>query len=460
MLAESNVLSYPNHSAVLSAIYNYDDEAYFKAITHVSDKAIASYLAEYRALMIYTASNSNANYDLYMKASDAALSAVAKHKYEPTLTSNLQIHRCLVEMSNGSMIGGGIQFWKSYRSFKRGEDKIPTYDGQLMLRGIFDILLSQIPEKWKGVAGLFGFGDGNLVKGFEEIDEYHKRVKHIAGLNEESLLLTFANIFLSHEQRVSDKQRNELRSCKVPVVAYAYLLSCGRKCMGAEADEVLAQLPSETFQKFPLMLHQRAKYALRRLDPTKAIQYANEFIQTYKGYSCRNDAPLIKAYALLLNGKKTEALQQAQIAVQTPYRSDVDKRTFRDAEIFPTMNATIVKARFQFEYGNFNESLATLKSITPQNADRLEHTFRTARAEEKLGDTANALKHYNQTISLAQNSKRYFGPYAAVYAADIMLKQGNKKAALNYITTARKLNNGEFSKEIDQRCELTERAVK
>ena len=459
-IAQNNILSQPAHSAVMAAIYNYDSNTYAQSINQVTDKAVAAYLAEYQALMIYTASNSDANYNKYMKASDKALSEVEKHQYEPTLTSNLQLHRCLVELSNGSMFGGGVQFWKSYRSFKRGEEKLKNYDGQLMLRAIFDILLSQVPEKWKGLAGLFGFGDGNLEQGFAEIDEYHKRVKNVPGLNEESLLLTFANIFLSHDQRISEAQRAELRTSNAPVVVYAYLLSCGRKCMGEEADDVLSNLDVHTYQVFPLMYHQRAKYALRRLDTAKAKHYADEFISIYTGFSCRNDAPLIKAYALLLEGKKAEAEQQAKVAISTPYRSDVDKRTYRDAEIFSQMHPTLLKARFQFEYGNYVASLETLKDFVPTSADAIEHAFRTARAEEKLLHTDEALRQYDKTISLAGDSKRYFGPYAAVYAADIMLSKGNKIAAKRYIAVARKLNNGEFSKEIDQRCELTERAMK
>ena len=458
-VAQSNVLSEPNHSAVLAAIYNYDNEAYAKLLPNVTDKAIAAYLAEYQALMIYTAANSEANYRTYIKASDAALNAVEEHQYEPTLTSNLQLHRCLVELSNGSMFGGGVQFWKSYKSFKRGEQTLKNYDGQLMLRAIFDILLSQVPEKWKGLAGLFGFGDGNLTQGFAEIDQYHQKVKNVPGLNEESLLLTFANIFLSHEQRISDAQRTELRSSKAPVVTYAYLLSCGRKCMGAEADDVLNNLDAHTYQVFPLMYHQRAKYALRRLDTANAKHYANNFIAAYTGFSCRNDAPLIKAYAFLLEDNKVEAQKHAKTAMTTPYRSDVDKRTYRDAEIFEQMHPTLVKARFQFEYGNFEASLSTLNAFVPTTTHALEHAFRTARAKEMLGHTDEALRWYDKSISLAADSKRYFGPYAAVYAADIMLKRGNKDAAKRYVAVARKLNNGEFSKEIDQRCSLTERAA-
>ena len=54
----------------------------------------------------------------------------------------------------------------------------------------------------------------------------------------------------------------------------------------------------------------------------------------------------------------------------------------------------------------------------------------------------------------------YFGPYAALYAADIMLTRGNNAAAQRYARQAQKLNNGEYSKEIAQRIALTLRAVK
>ena len=91
---------------------------------------------------------------------------------------------------------------------------------------------------------------------------------------------------------------------------------------------------------------------------------------------------------------------------------------------------------------------------------RIEHTFRLARAQEKLGNTDAALQLYDTTIAAAADDDRYFGPYAALYAADIMLTSGNNAAAQRYAQQAQKLNNGEFSKEIAQRIALTLRAVK
>lgn len=456
---QQNVLSSVDASQTMAAIYDYDVQAFNSSITQVSDPVIEAYLREYNALLIYTASNTPENYKKYVAMSDKALDLAGSHKYGATLTSNLQMHRSLVELSTGSLVGGGIQFWKSYRSFKKGEERYSDYDGQLMLRGVFDVLLSQIPEKWKSLAGLFGFGSGNLQKGFSEIDLYYKKVQHVKGLREEALLLTFANIFLSHDQRVTDAQRSLLRNSQTPVIIYAYLLSNGRNCMGSEADFILDNLPPSVLDKFPLIIHQKAKFALRRLDSDSAIKYADEFLTKYKGSSCRNDAPLLKAYALLLQGKRTEAITQANVAASMEFSSDVDKRTNADARIFHTMNQVLVKARFQFEYGNFSESLATLNSFKPKSEDMIEFYFRLARAEDKLGKSSEAIVHYDKAIALAANNKRYFGPYSAVYAADLSLRSGDKISAKKYIDKARVLNNGEFSKEIDQRISLTLRAI-
>ncbi|MCQ2204710.1 MAG: tetratricopeptide repeat protein [Bacteroidales bacterium] len=457
--AQESVLASKASSEALAAVYAYDDAAFAEALSRIDDKAIAAFVVEYKSLLDYTAANNDGNYKRYVEASDKALAAVAKHRFEPTLTSNLQMHRSLVELSTGSLWGGGVYFWKSYRSFKRGEESHKDYDGQLMLRGIFDVLLSQIPEKWKGLAGLFGFSSGNLQQGFAEIEQYHQKVASVPGLSEESQLLVFANIFLSHDQRINDEQRSRLRNNTTPVVVYAYILSNGRNCMGSEADAVMSRLPQSVIDRFPLIIHQQAKFALRRLDTKSAIRYADEFLQKYRGSSCCNDAPLLKAYAYLVQGDTRQALENAQKAADMPFSSDVDKRTNADAKIFPTMDRTLVKARFQFEYGNFAESLATLRGYNPPQQHLIEYNFRLARAEEKLGNLTSAISCYDKAIAMSAKDKRYFGPYSAVYAADLMLRQGNLAKAKEYIQKARSLNNGEFSKEIDQRISLTLRAI-
>ncbi|MCR5697907.1 MAG: hypothetical protein K6G73_13135 [Marinilabiliaceae bacterium] len=446
-------------SKAFECVYNIDNESFVAQNALVKDEAMRRYLEEYMAVMNYTATNNKDNYNKYMTASDAALKVVDAHKYGHTLHCNLLLHRCLVEMSNGSLIGGGMQFWKAYREFKAGEKQYPEYEGQIMLRGIFNILLSQIPEKWKGIAGFLGFDGGDLAKGFECIEDYRRRMNGVPGAFNESLLLSFANIFLSHEQVVSDELANQMKLSQSPVVQYVYLLSMGRKYHGSEAEKVIAALPARFYNVFPLFYHQKAKFALRGLRTRDAIAAADDFIRVYDGMACRNDAYLIKAYAYLLDGNSAKANELAAQCVKLAAKSDVDKRTLADAERVPETDRTLLRARMQFEYGNFYESLSTLRSYKMPEQHRIEYIFRYARAQHLMGDVTHALANYDRAISWAANDKRYFGPYSAVYAADEMIKQNKLDAAKAYIKTARQLNNGEFSKEIDQRIALTTRQI-
>lgn len=457
--SQVNVLSSEECANTLSAIYNIDEAQYNQCITLVKDKALNSYLREYWALMTYAKANSRDNYKKYISVSNDALSAVVGFKYEQTLISNIRIHRCLVEMCEGNWVTGGMQFWKAYRMFKVGEEKYPDYDGQLMLRSIYNILLSQIPEKWKGLAGFFGFGSGDLQAGFAQVDDYHNRVSKIPGLNEESLILTFANAFLSHEQRVSEEQASELRVSRSPLIVYAYLLSCGRKQNGAEADAVLSHLPEYVAERFPLIYHQKAKFAMRRQDPQVSIVAVEKFIETYKGTTCINDAYLVQAYSYFLDGNEEKAREVARRAAQIEVISDIDLRSQADAQMFDKTEINMLRTRMYFEYGKFEESLQYISSFTPSAEQMVEYYFRRARAEEKCGKADKAIADYVMVISMSSDSKRYFGPYAAVYAADIMVQSKNYKAARSYIDSAKKLNNGEFVKEIDQRISLTSRTI-
>ena len=120
----------------------------------------------------------------------------------------------------------------------------------------------------------------------------------------------------------------------------------------------------------------------------------------------------------------------------------------------------MLRARLQFEYGRFERSLQTLKSFSPTKADEAEYNFRMARAEDRLGNPSAAIGLYDATIARSAGSKRYFGPYAAVHAADICLARGDRRGAMGYLAKARQMNNGEYKKELDQRIELTERVAK
>lgn len=440
-------------------IYAFDTSSFERDIQRVSDKAIKAYLREYQALMHYAAANNAENYEVYMSLSDAALDAIDDHEFEATLRCNLLLHRCLVELSDGSWVGGGLQFKRSYSEFKDGERSHPELNEQLMLRGIYNILLSQIPDKWRWFSSLLGFDDGNLELGLQQIAQYREAMHGVGGLQDESLLLSFANIFLSHEQRADANLEQRMRNSRAPIVRYAYLLSMGRQQRGREADEVIAQSTAEQFQYFPLLWHQRAKFAMRRMDADAAIAYADTFAMTYRGTACVNDIYLIKAYSNLLKGNRAEAIALAEQCAAVTAKSDVDHRTHADALRVKDEDLKLLRSRLCFEYGRFNAAKQEIENYTPSQQHLIEHSFRLARAEEKLGNIDVALQLYDKTIAAAANDDRYFGPYAALYVADIMLTRGDTAKARQYVERAKQLNNGEFSKEIGQRIAVTLRAI-
>lgn len=451
-------------SEVMHDIFSIDEAAFAKHIAAVGtssrdSRARTAFLREYMALMRYTAANNKKNYDNYLKASDAAFSAASGSTYEDNLLCWLHIHKCMVYIYDGSMVSGGIQFWKSYRSFKSAEAATPTYDGQIPLRGIYNIILSQIPEKWKGLAGLFGFGDGDTGLGFRQIEQYRQKVKDVKGLNDEAVLFSFANMFFSFEQNMPSDILEAIRTNEAPVVRYAYILSCGRSQNGEAAYQSLQETPESVMRRFPLLYHQKGKYALRRLEPDEAIKWGNRFAETYSGVSNKNGVYVDMAYAYMLKGDGASAKAMVDKCRSIKSDFDIDRRAYEESARVLGTPIKMLRARLLFEYGKFAEARAELDSYSPKAADLAEYYFRLGRIEDKTGDGAKAIGWYEKTIGVSGNSMRYFGPYAAVHAAEICLKSRDKAKAMTYLAKAKKLNNGEYKKELDQRIELTEREI-
>ena len=459
-IGQPNRLATPAASKAFADVFAIDNAAFGRDIQKVNDKAVAAYLREYMALMNYTSANSKANYDAYFEASDAAFDAVSGSRYEANLLCQLHIHKCMVYIYDGSLLSGGIQFLKSYQEFKKGERKYPGYEGQLPLRGLYNLLLAQIPEKWKSLKGLLGFEDGDTSLGLKQIDQYRQIVEGVPGVGDEAVLFSFANMFFSHKQELPAGILEAIKSNQSPVIRYAYILSCGRTQNGPEAVAHLDSTPEVAMERFPLLYHQKGKYALRQLKADETIKWATRFLSVYKGVANRNNAYLEMAYAYMLKGDKARARQMVDRCIDTPSDFDIDERARSEAAIAMDASAEMLRARFNFEYGQFEESLKGLKSFSPKESEKEEHAFRVARAEDKLGRPDEALANYDRVIAMSGGSKRYFGPYAAVHAADIMIKKGDKTRAKGYLAKARQLNNGEYKKELDQRIELTERVLR
>lgn len=458
--SEPNQFSDPASSKAFSDVFLVDRAAFARDIAKVTDKAKAAYLREYMALMNYTAANSDENYEAYIDASDAAFDAAGGSKYEENLLCQLHIHKCMVYIYSGSLLSGGLQFWKSYRLFKEAEKKYPSYDGQMPLRGLYNILFAQIPEKWKSLKGLLGLGEGNTELGFRQIEQYRKKVEGVGGVGDEAVLFSFANMFFSHDQNLPGNLMDAIKANEAPVIRYAYILSCGR-CQNGEAATASLDATSEAMMnRFPLLFHQKGKYALRREQPDEAIRWASRFVSVYRGVSNRNGAYLEMAYAYILKGDRAKARQMADKCGTYGSDFDIDRRAVDEASRAMSVSEPMLRARLQFEYGRFEKSLRTLKSFSPAKSDEAEYSFRMARAEDRLGDVAAAIKLYDSAIALSAGSRRYFGPYAAVHAADICLAHGDRRGAMAYLAKARQMNNGEYKKELDQRIELTERAAK
>lgn len=452
---EKSIFDVPEVSKTMADIYAIENAAATQSSKRIKDDALRMYVVEYQMLMNYAVANNKENFSKFISASDDALDAADNHAYEDLLVSNLYLHRCMAELSKGNLITGGVQFWKSYRAFLRSEEKHKNNDAQLMLRGIFNILLSQIPQKWQGLAGFVGFGSGDLTLGFAQIDQYRKKVEAVQGLNQEALLISFANIFLSHQQNFTPALEAKLKENQSPVIVYAYLLSLGRQQRGNDAYDIVNSLSDSNIRKFPLLLHQKAKVSLRRLEMEKSIGYADAFAASYKGVNCMSDAFLMKAYAQLLLGHRAEALASAQRCAQMTYDNDVDHRNQADAQRFSTESVPLLRSRFCCEYGNYEQSIRELEGFDPDGSKLIEYNFRLGRANEKLGRKRIALAYYDKVIELAKRDDRYFGPYSAVYAADIHLADGNKLLARSYLEKAKKLNNGEYLKEITQRIQIS-----
>lgn len=448
-------------ASAMEAVYNFDSNTFDNEIHQIANETIVSYLREYNNLMHYVANNNEANYKTFLASNSKAISAIDKCDLPErfAIKSNLLLHKGLVEVSKGDALTGAMAIFKSYRAFKEGEKKSPTYIGQLKLRGVYNIVFSQIPDDMKSLTGFFGIEHGNLKQGLQQITEYISLVDNVRGLQQESLLLSFAHFFFSEQNTVNEQLAQKMRQSKSPVVIYTYILNLGKKNKGAEADQIFESLPHATFKSFPLLAHQQCKFALRRLDVTSALEAAKTFDNYYRGISCRADMMLLKSWAYKILNNDELGQKAANECIKTPHISNTDEVAINEAKLYKTIDINLLKARLLFEYGLYDKALAAISDCHVQNNNKIEYHYRLARILHNKKNSAKAIEEYNKAILFATSDKRYFGPYAAIYAAQLLLEEHNTNKAKEYISKAKTLNNGEYSKDINRRIEAIETKI-
>ena len=428
------------------------------SLTSPSEKA---YLKHYRFFLNQIACDSPySDYDdLFNITVDKLKESKKQDKRISVFLSEVCLQKGIIAYREGSYMTALTQFISAHQHWRDSEKSHAGLPSNLKLKGIFNLLMSNMPHPYKTWARWIGF-KGNNELGFKCLNDYYDKTQKLKGSNQEALVyLAFAHLKFNGEPEKTFELLKPHTERGLPAITKSVLIRCALKI---RRPELTKQWLSGKNENFLTLRYLKGKVAVLNQD-SLAKKYLLGFILEKKSGQFVADAYRYLSWQQLLEGDSVNylALQQ-EILKLDKFPTWEDKQAKYESKLYNWPNKNLLRARLLFDAGKFQMAINTLLRVPSQETlprnSQVEFQYRLGRCYHLLQDSTKAVFHYTEAISLGDDDKRYFAPYAALYNAQFSFPDNLSKVGF-FLEEAKRLNNGEHKKSIQQKIDFLQEKV-
>lgn len=421
------------------------------------------YLKQYRHFLAYLANDQQSHYEAFTQAHEKAMAALSNDAegWHLIFGSNMLLQKSLVEFSRGNNFQGSLSLYKAHKVFREIEPHPGNITWQLKLRAIFNILWDRVPDNMRFFSNLAGC-KGDYYMGIRQLVAYHDKLETPGLIDEAKVVLLYVHQLFQQDNEDVVELFDEYQGYSAsPLTNFLYSTILIKLNKGQKALELLQTIPQIYHQRFPLLQYQYARLLLNAGFISQAKAEMEVFIKTYKGNTFYNDACLQMSRACFLNADNNEAAEWSlKCFNRQPTYTAIDRQAVDECRQFNLWDASLLRARLLFDHGNYEKAQEWASKPVSSPQAKLEQSYRKGRIAHKRGNLPVALQHYNQAILLANKDARYYGPYAALFCAEIKILSNDHQEASRYLAVARKLNNGHYRQDVERKIKECQKRLK
>ena len=109
--------------------------------------------------------------------------------------SSMQLQLSLSRLKSGQTFSGARMGWKSYRNMEQNIKRFPDFYGNKKLRGLFNVMLNNMPPFLRSVAAIFGVKAGKEST-FDLLSSYKEEINDKKGLSTEASIFIALSLLL------------------------------------------------------------------------------------------------------------------------------------------------------------------------------------------------------------------------------------------------------------------------
>lgn len=356
---------------------------------------------------------------------------------------------------------------ESYRLIQLNQKLFPGNSSNLKMLGLFNVLLSAVPQKYHWIINSLGF-KGDLELGLKQLKS---AIKEGDVLRQEASYMMYyveKNLLAKHNdamQRLLTEQQLTGES-----IALDFFLASGYFSLNQneKAFAILSKrskyLNDAKVFYIPYWDFLLGKCYYFKEDYTQAQNCFHRFVNNHKGNMYKTDATFRCGISYLLQGNYAAAKTEFN-KIKTGKRSGFDEDEYaygmatRFASVEPSYyTKALFRARILFDGGYFAKSLGILNGLK-ENMEGLsvenkaELHYRLGRIYHVQSNFTTAVFHYQASINTGNaGQSTYMQAYANYYLGEISRAQGKATEARAFYNKAISYNGYYYQNGLETKC--------
>jgi hypothetical protein len=428
------------------------------------ENLIWHWLEDYNEFINLYFSESEIDFKKYVTANETRIAALKKGNtknewYNYTLAENY-LHLAFAQFMFEEYVSGFWNMRKAYQLLEENNKAYPNFTANQKNMALIQALTGILPEKYHWILNLFGV-EANLEKGTATLKKLATTTKNNFDFSNETKLMY--GILLFHTSDNREQALQFFQQQKFPseenlignIAAINLMLHSNKNEM---ASELLKKTPtSKEYPKVALVEYLKGLQQLQILNgKIAANHFRNYLLQTKSKHLIKSSYHKIAWCSLINNDISAYQKNIAEITKSGKATREADKQAEREAENNKAPNTDLLKARLQFDAGDYENCIAILNKTNEKvlNTAELstEFIYRKARTYDKLKDHKKAIQYYTEVIAKGEKLPYYFAANAALHLGYIYEQQGDKKKATQYFEKCISLQHHEYANSLTQKA--------
>lgn len=359
--------------------------------------------------------------------------------------AEISLHWAILRLMQNEYVSGAMELRSAYQLHKKNAAAFPQFYATQKSLGFIKAILGTLPDNYHWILNIVGL-KGNFKEGMALIETYLGQSRFLPeqALDKQQATYYFVllNFYYGNKQtawthtlqQTTDYTENTL-SC------YLRAFIASRSAQTDEAIAILNKRPRGAEYTKYLDLDLVMGYAkLNKLEADADIEF-KKFVTFSKNNSLKKDAYRRLAWSEWIQHDTTKYLTYKRLSAHSTSSKDdediqIDKELGKG--IFP--NASVLKARLQFDGGYYAQAENMLKTMNPGTLlspfQQAEYYYRYARIMQEQKKYAKAIEYFSESINIAEKKDLYLAPYSALQLGNIYTKLGYPQTAVYYYNKA------------------------